>query len=177
MSTGTDGGCFAYTLSQAFFLLMPPITAVLLTKNDALRLGRCLETLYPCDHIIVVDHGSQDHTLSLAREYGARIVKAMPGVPRLGSYGSPGSSWLLFLDPRESLSESLAASLYEWRWGGDPHSPYSLFLREETAQGWSELPRAQTRLVPRNWDRWDGMLPADISCPALEGPLLRFAFP
>ena len=48
---------------------MPSITALIHTSNDALRLGRLLETLYPCDTIVVVDHRSQDKTLRLAREY------------------------------------------------------------------------------------------------------------
>ena len=65
---------------------MPSITALLHTENDALRLGRCLETLYPCDYIHVVDHGSQDGTVPLAREYGARVIAAQPEPPLLNTY-------------------------------------------------------------------------------------------
>ena len=94
---------------------MNSITALLHTQNDALRLGRCLETLYPCDEILVVDHGSQDGTVSVAREYGARVVRAAEGTAaehylRL-AFGTPTAPWVLCLDPRESLTESLAASL------------------------------------------------------------------
>jgi glycosyltransferase involved in cell wall biosynthesis len=55
---------------------MPPITALLHTTNDALRLGRALETLLPCAEIIIVDHHSADATRRIARDYGARIVTA-----------------------------------------------------------------------------------------------------
>jgi cellulose synthase/poly-beta-1,6-N-acetylglucosamine synthase-like glycosyltransferase len=160
---------------------MPAITALLHTENDALRLGRCLETLYPCDHILVVDHGSADATLDVAREYGARVTAAMPGAPPSRYVGSSGSAWILCLDPRESLSESLAASLYEWKLhaaGVPPIASFSVFLREETAEGWVQVPLAQTRLVPPDWDRWEGGFPGtDPSSVALEGELLRFAFP
>ena len=62
--------------------------------------------------------------------------------------------WTLCLDPCESLTEKLAASLFEWKsegWHGKtPAAPaFSVFLREETAQGWVDVPVAQTRLVPK----------------------------
>src|SRR5450755_4054937 len=102
------------------FPRMPSITALLHTKNDGLRLGRALETLYACDDILVVDHGSRDATVRLAREYGARVVDARPG-PSPADYvrsiqtASESRRWILCLDPHESLTEKLAASLFEWK--------------------------------------------------------------
>ncbi len=99
---------------------MASITALLHTENDALRLGRALETLYPCDAILIVDHGSRDATARIAREYGARVQNAIPGKRRREDYlravatkpgrprQSPGREWILCLDPRESLTEKLA---------------------------------------------------------------------
>jgi hypothetical protein len=175
---------------------MPAITALLHTENDALRLGRCLETLYPCDHILIVDHGSRDSTVSIAREYGASVIAALPGAtpayylrsadprsadPRSADPGFGDPGWLLCLDPHESVSESLAASLYEWKSpaASAPTAPaFSVFLREETAEGWVQLTVAQTRLVPPDWNRWNGSLPVnDPSAFVLSGELLRFVFP
>jgi len=159
---------------------MPAITALLHTKNDALRIGRCLETIYPCDHILVVDHGSSDSTVQVAREYAARVIDAVPGAGTGHYLRLSDSGWILCLDPRESVSESLAASLYEWKShaGARPESAFSVFLREETLDGWVQHPLAQTRMVPRDWNRWDGSFPsAEPSALALEGELLRFAFP
>jgi glycosyltransferase involved in cell wall biosynthesis len=156
---------------------MREITALVHTQDDALRIGRCLETLYPCDQILIVDHGSHDGTLRVAQEYGARIMRALggrPEVPRLASSG-----WILCLEARESLTESLAASLYEWKTEVSPQDrAFSMFIREETAGGWIDNPTPQTRLVPVVWDRWHGSLPAnDGSACALEGDLLRFVLP
>ena len=167
---------------------MASITALLFTQNDALRLGRALETLYACDDILVVDHGSRDATLRVAREYGARVVDARPG-PSPADYvrsfqaASDGGRWILCLDPHESLTEKLAASLFEWKselvGGKSPGGPAcSVFLREETAEGWVELPASQTRLVPLNWNLWNGTLPVqEPSAITLEGEVLRFVFP
>jgi cellulose synthase/poly-beta-1,6-N-acetylglucosamine synthase-like glycosyltransferase len=160
---------------------MPLITALLHTENDALRLGRCLETLYPCDQIVVVDHGSCDATAQLAREFGACVTTPVTGASPTHYVRSFAPCWIFCLDSHESMSESLAASLYEWKLSepGTPRaSAFSVFLREETAEGWVQVPVAQTRLVPLDWNRWDGDFPStDSSALVLEGELLRFDFP
>lgn len=151
-----------------------------------MRLGRCLETLYPCDQIVVIDRGSVDGTVRLARQYGAKIVE-QPSWTMGTLYSSQVRSviptgWILCLDPCESLSESLAASLFQWKsaWtsGASAASSHAVFLREETNRGWVDSREAKTRLVPADWERWEGRFPAsDILVPALEGALLRFAYP
>ena len=173
--------------------IMAFITALLHTENDALRVGRVLETLYPCDQILVVDHGSRDASVRIAREYGARVVDATGGVSAADYLRSAGfqsahlqfadPGWILCLDPREALTESLVASLFEWKSESFPGkapaaSAFSVFLREETAEGWVEVPTAQTRLVPPSWNLWKDRYPAyEASALALEGELLRFVFP
>ena len=160
--------------------MMPSITAIVHTSNDGLRLGRLLETLYPCDDIVIVDNESADGTLTVARDYGATIVGAKPGATPAGYLAPQSSGWILCLDAREALTESLAASLFEWKSEADSSSgtPFSVFLREETAEGWVEHPSAQTRLVPATWNHWAGRFPTpEASAVSLEGDLLRFAFP
>jgi glycosyltransferase involved in cell wall biosynthesis len=138
-----------------------------------------LETLYPCDEILIVDHGSSDGTFRVAREYGARIARAGSDAPHLPARQLACYDWILCLDARESLSESLAASLYEWKTESPlAESAFSIFLREETADGWVDNPTPQTRLVPLIWSGWLGNFPADQgSASTLEGDLLRFVLP
>ena len=162
---------------------MVPITALLHVHNDGLRIGRCLETLRPCDQIVIVDHGCEDGTLRVAREYGARIVAVGAAGSMIGGLQvtRPGrEGWILCLDPSEALTESLEASLFEWKSEAvaESASGYSVFLREETAEGWVENPVAQTRLVPANWQEWAGRFPQnEDSALVLEGELLRFVLP
>jgi hypothetical protein len=165
---------------------MPPITALLHTKNDALRLGRALEMLLPCTDIVIVDHHSADATLRVARQYGARVVAA-DGHPAADHYLDLARyDWILCLEPAESISEGLQASLFEWSVlpvradtsSAATGSAFSVFVRQQTSKGWLQLPAPETRLVPRGWTRWDGRLPArEPSAVALEGELLRFASP
>lgn len=158
---------------------MPRLTAVLHTHNDALRLGRCLETLYPCDGILIVDHGSQDATLRIARQYAARVLQSQPDLNAQQCGRLPATDWVLCLDPRESLTEALAASLYEWKLescGTD--LGFSMRLREETPNGWVAHREAQTRMVPENWPHWNGAFPVnDPKAHVLQGEILRFGLP
>src|SRR3974390_1843226 len=159
---------------------MAPITALLHTENDALRLGRTLETLYPCDNILIVDHNSRDATREIGRKYGATIVNAEPGTSPHQYLRSARPGWLLILDPREALTESLAASLFEWKSEelSATAGAFSVFLREETPEGWVDVPAAQTRLLPHTWAHWNGKRPVhESSAVALGGELLRFIFP
>jgi glycosyltransferase involved in cell wall biosynthesis len=155
---------------------MPTITALLHTKNDGLRLGRCLEMLYACDGIVIIDHHSHDDTLRVAREYGARIV-----IGHTPENFLIRSGWIFCLDPRESVSEALSASLYECRSGMTPMNAgatFSVRLREEVASGWRDNATTQTRIVPANWNCWESGLPLhNESSQLLLGELLRFSFP
>jgi glycosyltransferase involved in cell wall biosynthesis len=156
---------------------MPTITALLHTHDDALRLGRALEMLFPCDEILIIDHDSSDATREVAREYGARFLTAIPGISYLQT---TRGEWIFSLDPRESVTEALAATLFEWKSEAIPANvrAFSVYRREETVEGWIENPIAQTRLVRADWERWAGHFPErDAAAVALEGELLRFMFP
>lgn len=156
---------------------MPSITAILHTRNDAVRLGRALETLYACDEILVVDHASSDGTIRVARNYGTRVIDGK-SFSLEGHRAELSSGWLLCLDPNESLSEGLAASLFELKSALIADRAFSVSIREETSAGWAELRVPQTRLVPGKWNHWHGALPVhDPAAERLQGELLRFSFP
>lgn len=157
---------------------MPPITALLHTTNDALRLGRTLETLLPCAEILIVEYHSADATRRIAREYGARIV--FPEHPAAARHylDLARHDWILCVDPGESITEGLQATLFEWSilpaHELEEHA-FSISVRRQTGESWQQMPTPETRLIPRIWTRWDGRLPApEPSAVVLEGELLRF---
>ena len=161
---------------------MPPITALLHTANDGLRLGRTLETLLPCSEILIVDHHSADETRRIAGKYGARVVT--PGThPPVNHYLELASEdWILCMDPGESITEGLQASLFEWsllpRQSVAGKISFSFLVREQSGEHWLHLPAPETRLIPRTWSRWRGKVPAnDATATTLEGELLRFDLP
>ena len=49
------------------------ISCLILTKNEEINLPYCLAALRWCDDVLVLDSGSTDRTLQLAKEAGARV--------------------------------------------------------------------------------------------------------
>jgi glycosyltransferase involved in cell wall biosynthesis len=157
---------------------MPPITAILQTCNDAPHLGRALESLRPCDEILIVDHSSIDHTLRIAREYGAVIQDSAPDQPLYSWLRLARHPWIFCLLPSETLTESLEASLFEWKLRPISEvaeiSSCSVVVKEEAKNSWAN-PLTSTRLVPKIWTSWEGPLPQrDPRSLLLQGDLLRF---
>jgi glycosyltransferase involved in cell wall biosynthesis len=157
---------------------MPPITAILQTHNDALHLGRALESLRPCDEILIVDLGSTDATLRVAREYGAVIRDSgrQPSLPDFLSFAR--NEWIFCILPTETMTESLEASLFEWKLRTAAEvaevPSCSVVVRAE-AKNPRDRVMTSTRLVPRSWALWDGPLPcSDPRSRLLEGELLCF---
>ena len=152
---------------------MPRLTALIHTHNDELRLGRALESLRPCDELLIFDHGSQDGTAAIAREYGARLLPATGA-----GLSHPCHDWILCLLPTEALSEALEASLFEWKLAEyAASSAFCMAVREQAGDQWlSHAPT--TRLLNRQARPWTGSLPIDdLQAQLLAGDLLRFREP
>lgn len=50
------------------------VSALILTLNEEINIGACLDSLAWCDDVVVLDSGSTDRTRSTAAAMGARIV-------------------------------------------------------------------------------------------------------
>lgn len=95
----------------------PALTALVVSRNEAHELRRCLPTIAFCDEIVVVDLESADDTAAVAADYGARVVAAAP-VPtveraRLAALEHVHTDWVLLTDPDEELPAALARHIGE----------------------------------------------------------------
>jgi glycosyltransferase involved in cell wall biosynthesis len=155
---------------------MPKISALLHTRNNAPQLERALGSLRACDEVLVIDEESEDDTEKIAREHGANVKKAIPGVSP-GAYAMDAiHEWILCLRPNESLSESLEAALLGWKEREiEPNaSCFGISIRRENGAGWEKLP-PEVRLVNRKFMNWVGEMPPEQVCHAvLNGELLSF---
>ena len=160
---------------QHLTFYMPKITALIHTSNNERCLGRALDSLRPCDEVIVVDHGSRDESAKVARDHGARLIKGVQGVDH-GAYAQDArNDWILCLLPSETLADDLETSLFEWKDSEPAHNllGYNISIREQNGAGWKTL-AAEMRLVNRKQLNWTGDLPPETpNMPALEGHLLR----
>jgi len=91
-----------------------PISACVITLNEADRIEACLASLAFCDEILVVDSGSSDTTRELAAAAGARvIVREFAGYRAQKDFAvqSAQHDWVLCLDADERVGAPLRAAI------------------------------------------------------------------
>jgi len=86
------------------------LTGIVLTYNEEKNITRCLETLKFCDTVLVVDSGSTDKTVSLAKKTGATVLKHAftdYSSQRNWAIDQAKTPWVLFIDADEIVSVKL----------------------------------------------------------------------
>lgn len=84
------------------------ISLCMIVKNEAHCLGRCLNSVHNhVDEIIIVDTGSEDSTVDIAQQYGAKVFH-FPwrhdfAAARNFSLEQARGQWILYLDADEEL--------------------------------------------------------------------------
>jgi glycosyltransferase involved in cell wall biosynthesis len=92
----------------------PRLSAILITRNEAANIAACLDGLTFCDERIVVDCGSSDGTLLIAREKGARVAfhdwKGF-GPQKNYALSLAHGDWVLSIDADERVTPELAEAI------------------------------------------------------------------
>lgn len=95
--------------------LRRPVTCTIITKNEADRILRCLESVRGLvSEIVVVDSGSTDGTLEICRDFGATCFhRDWEGYGQQKRFAETMAShdWILNLDADEWLTEATRAEL------------------------------------------------------------------
>ncbi len=91
------------------------LSVVVITRNEARRLPGCLRSVSFADETVVVDSGSTDDTVALARTFGARVIQT-DGWPGFGpqknrAVDAATGDWILSLDADEQVTPELAAQI------------------------------------------------------------------
>jgi glycosyltransferase involved in cell wall biosynthesis len=96
-----------------------PVTAIVLTLNEEENLGACLDSVAGwVTDLFVVDSGSTDRTVEIARGYGARVVthpfETHAGQWKWALASLPVSTeWILALDADQRVTPSLRDEIAE----------------------------------------------------------------
>ncbi len=169
---------------------MDRVSAVIITKNEARNVERCLRSLAPiADEIVVVDDFSTDGTAAICERLGARVVRQAWlgfGPQKNLANGLAANDWILSVDADEALDPFLQRAVAEAKARGLDgvyelsrlNFYYGRFLRHGF-----EYPDRKIRLFPRGAALWNGNLVhegLDLSKPLpvtrLGGHLLHYTY-
>ena len=160
---------------------MPQLSAIVITRNEAANIGACLDALSFCDERIVVDCGSTDGTVEIARKKGARVeVHEWHGFGPQKNFALAlaTGTWVLSIDADERVTRELAAEIdraiaYTLADGFELPRLSSFCGRDMRHSGW--YPDYVLRLFRRDKARFDDAVVHErVIC---EGSLLRLNEP
>jgi glycosyltransferase involved in cell wall biosynthesis len=86
------------------------LSVIIITKNEASHIGRCLESVSWADEIIVLDSGSQDDTVSICHQYTDKVYETdWPGfgVQKQRVLDKATGDWVLSIDADEMVTPEL----------------------------------------------------------------------
>jgi len=165
------------------------LAACVITFNEEDRIGDCLDSVAFADELLVVDSGSTDGTVEIARRMGARvIVRDWPGYAAQKNFAleQVACDWVLSVDADERVTPELAAEILGLL-AAPPEAIAGCSVPRRTWYlgrwiahgGW--YPDRKVRLVRRGRGRWEGAriherLVAEGGIRKLRGDLLHYTY-
>lgn len=147
---------------------MARLALVVITLNEEKNIERCLRSVEPlADEIIVVDSGSQDRTVEIARERGAKVI-VHPFENHVSqknfALSQASAEWVLSLDADEALSDELKKSM-EKALQNPQYQGYTFNRLTNYCGRWIRhsgwYPDRKLRLVKNGMAYWTGRNPHD----------------
>ena len=142
---------------------MPRLSVTVITRNEAADLARALESVRWADEVIVVDCGSTDGTVAVARRFTDRItVRPWPGYIEQKNFAASQAThdWILSLDADERVTPELAAAIKAVMAEEPVHSGFEMARVTWYLGRWIRstdwYPDKQLRLYDRRRARWAG---------------------
>jgi len=165
---------------------MNRISFCVITLNVEKHLARALKSAQGvANEIIVVDSGSTDRTLEIAREHGAKVFfRAWTNFSEQRNFamGQASCEWIYTLDADEELSEELRASLLEWKQREAKLNAYEMPRLTWYLGGWVRhsgwYPNLQRRLYKKGGAKYNGIVHETLEFEGqpgyLKGDLLHY---
>ncbi|AVF36567.1 glycosyltransferase family 2 protein [Rahnella sikkimica] len=142
------------------------LSVVLIARNEADLLPECLESVTWADEIILLDSGSEDATLDVARQFGAKVFTNVQwpgfGKQRQLAQSYATGDYILMIDADERVSPELRQSVENVMNNPQENTVYSLgrsnlflgkFMRHS---GW--YPDRVNRLYPSSFHYNDDLV-------------------
>lgn len=142
---------------------MPSLSATIITLNEAQNIARTIHSLAGADEVLVVDSGSTDSTVEIARQSGARVVHhPWEGFAAQKNFAAREArhDWILSLDADEELNGDAQDAVRQWKISEPQAAGYRLARRARYLGRWilhsGWYPDYKLRLYDRRRGEWRG---------------------
>ena len=139
----------------------PRLSVVVITLNEEERIRECLASVAWADEIVVIDAGSEDKTVAIAREFTDHVViRSWDGFAAQKNVGIARArgAWILSLDADEQVDDALRAEIQAVLAAPDACDGYRLARRNIMWGRWIRhgrlYPDRQLRLFRRGRGRF-----------------------
>ncbi len=164
------------------------LSVAIATYNEVIKLEACLASVVSwVDEIVLVDGGSTDGTLEIAKKYGANISKrdnpAMFHINKQYAIDACKSDWILQLDADEVISPKLRAEILSVIKKKNTNAGYQMPRKNFFIGKWLSKGGQYPDYLVRLFKRGKGMLPCksvheqiviDGEIGTLKEPLLHY---
>lgn len=165
-----------------------PISCAIIVYNEEKNLSRCLPSLDFVDEIIVIDSGSTDGTVSLSKEYGAKVIQR-----QFTNYADQKNfaveqcknDWVLSLDADEVVSLPLRSEIEALFRVGPPQFsacsiPRLMFYLGKWIRFGGFYPNRQLRLFRKSSGKFMGALHERVQVQGkvfkIQAPILHYSY-
>ncbi|MBM2841009.1 MAG: glycosyl transferase family 2, partial [Bacteroidetes bacterium] len=168
---------------------MGTLSVVTITLNEERNIAECLASVHWADELIVVDSGSTDRTMELARQYTSKVLSVEwkgYGATKNYALDQAAGDWVLWLDADERVTPPLADEIKQVIAGNGEASGYSVARRAYFLGRWIKhcgwYPSRVTRLFRRAQGRFSEnrvheQLIVQGSVGALQNDLMHYTDP
>lgn len=158
---------------------MQSLSVTIIALNEADRIGRAIASVGFAEEVLVLDSGSTDDTVAVARSHGARVIQTdWPGhiAQKARAAAEARHDWVLNIDADETISPALAEEIQAVLAAGGGEAGFS--MRRLGHWGGRPIrhgtwwPDPQLRLFDKRRARYTGRDPHDrVACEGAVGHL------